>query len=40
MCQPYGDLEDHHHRSDPDHDARAPLRLGEIWNEVVRLAET
>ena len=34
------DLEDHHHRSNADHDPRAPFRPGKIGNKVVRLPET
>src|SRR5260370_6696939 len=33
------DLEDHHHRSDADHDTGASFRPGKIGNEVVRLFE-
>src|SRR5438067_13436346 len=33
------DLEDHHHRSDANHDPGAPFRLGKIGDKVVCLAK-
>ena len=38
--QTHGDLEDHHQRRDPDHDAGALFRSGKIGNEVVCLLKT
>ena len=34
------DLDDHHRGGNPDHDAGAPFRMGEIRNEIVSLRET